>query len=195
MIVIDNKLISDQIVEEQFVCDLSKCKGGCCEEGDAGAPLELWEKQAIDNSFEAAKEFITDESLAEIKRQGKYVYDPEFGWVTPTINSGICVYGYHDADNNIKCSFEQAYNSGKTSWKKPLSCHLYPIRISSSRQSKDTEYLNYEPRPVLCAGGCSLGKQLKVPVYVFLKEALIRKYGEEFYNTLDATAQYMNAKK
>lgn len=191
MIAIDNKLISDEVLEEQFVCDLTKCKGGCCEDGDAGAPLEKWEKKEVDKALAFAKQYMSKEGLHELEIQGNYTYDTEFGWVTPTINGGLCVYGSKDKLGIITCAFEQAFNDGKTGWKKPLSCHLFPIRISSSKQDPDIEYVNYQPREDLCSGGCSLGKQLKVPAYVFLKEALIRKYGEEFYEILDASAEHL----
>jgi hypothetical protein len=193
MIAIDNKLISDEVLEEQFVCDLTKCKGGCCEDGDAGAPLEIWEKKEVDNALALVKPYMTDDGLYEVERQGNYTYDTEFGWVTPTINGGICVYANKNNLGIITCAFEQAYNDGKTVWKKPLSCHLFPIRISVSKQEPDMEYVNYQPREDLCSGGCSLGKQLKVPAYVFLKDALIRKYGEEFYEILDASAAHLKA--
>jgi hypothetical protein len=136
---------------------------------------------------------MTAEGLAEVEKQGKYSYDDEFGWVTPTINSGICAYGYRNQHNVIKCSFEQAYNDGKIGWKKPLSCHLFPIRIGTSRRDPDIEYVNYQPREDLCSAACSLGKHLKMPVYIFLKEAIIRKYGIEFYETLAATAEMMKS--
>lgn len=194
MIAIDNKLISDDVVREQFVCDLTKCKGGCCEDGDAGAPLEDWEKKEINKYIEIVKPYMTQEGLDEINKQGKYLYDEEFGWVTPTINDAICAYGYKDEKGIIKCAFEQAYNDGKIGWKKPLSCHLFPIKVSTSKRDPDIEYLNYEPREDLCKAACSLGVKLKVPVYIFLKESLIRKYGEAFYEELAAIAEHMNKK-
>jgi hypothetical protein len=194
MIAIDNVLVSDEVVEEQFVCDLTKCKGGCCEDGDAGAPLETEELNHLINFYDKVKEYMTAEGIREIEKVGKYVYDREFGWVTPTINSAICAYGYKDKQGIVKCSIEQAYNDGKISWKKPISCHLFPIRVSKSKDG-ETEYVNYEPREDLCAAACKLGKKLKVSTYIFLKEAIIRKYGEEFYETLEATAKHMEASK
>lgn len=134
---------------------------------------------------------MTKAGVAEIAKQGNYTFDEEFGWVTPTINNGICAYAYRDSQKVIKCSFEEAYNKGLISWKKPLSCHLFPIRITQSELDPDLEYVNYEPRTDLCGGGCSLGTKLKVPVYEFLKEALIRKYGKDFYESLVASAQYL----
>jgi hypothetical protein len=188
MIVIDNKLISDEVIEEQFVCDLAACKGGCCEDGDAGAPLEMWEKKEVEKYYETVKPYLTKEGIEEVKRQGLFTFDREFGWVTPTINSGICAYGKKDATGTIQCGFEQAYNDGKIGWKKPLSCHLFPIKITKSEEDPNLEYVNYEPREDLCSAACKLGKKLKVPTYVFLKEPLIRKYGEEFYKALEESA-------
>jgi hypothetical protein len=190
MIAIDNILVSDEVMEEKFVCDLTKCKGGCCEDGDAGAPLEVEELDHLINFYEEVKGYMTAEGIKEIEKVGKYVYDQEFGWVTPTIKGQMCAYGYRDKQGIVKCAIEQSYNEEKISWKKPISCHLFPIRIKKSKNS-DTEYVNYEPREELCAAACKLGKKLKVPAYVFLKEAIIRKYGEEFYKTLEATGEYM----
>lgn len=195
MIAIDHILVSDEVVEEQFVCDLNKCKGGCCEDGDAGAPMEMWELKKLDEFYEVIKPYMTREGIEEVKRAGKYVYDREFGWVTPTIGGAICAYGYKDDLGIIKCGIEQAYNDGKLDWKKPVSCHLFPILVRKSKRDPDVEYVNYQPREDLCKCGCNLGKKLKVPVYVFLKEALIRKYGEEFYNALSATAEQMKNSK
>ncbi len=193
MIVIDNILVSDEIVKEQFVCDLTKCKGACCVDGDAGAPLEKAELDKINEVFDKVLPYLNEESKKELERQGRYVYDKEFGWVTPAINSRICVYGITDKQGIVKCGIEQAYLDGKIKWKKPISCHLFPIITKKSKRT-DTEYVNYEPREDNCKAACSLGKKLKVPVYVFLKEALVRKYGEQFYLDLEATANHLQEK-
>jgi hypothetical protein len=195
LIVIDNILISDDVVEQQFVCDLSKCKGGCCEEGDAGAPLEDAELETVLEMYEKIKPYLTPESIAEVEKKGKYVYHKEFGWVTPTLGNDneICVYGTRDAKGIIKCAFEQAYYDGVIPWKKPISCHLFPIIAKKGRHG-DYERVNYEPREKLCNPACGLGKKLKVPTYEFLKEPLTRKYGQEFYKALDKAAK-IHAKK
>ena len=190
MIAIDNKLISDHIIEEQFVCDLSKCKGGCCEDGDAGAPLNVDELDELINHYEIIKPYLTPAGIAAIEKQGKYTFDKTYGWVTPTIKGEMCAYAYRDENKIIKCGIEQAYYDGKLAWKKPISCHLFPIRIQKSKLDPDVEYVNYEPREDLCKAACALGKKLKVPVYIFLKESIIRKYGEGFYEALAATAEH-----
>lgn len=195
MIAIENKLISDDVVEARFVCDLTRCKGGCCEDGDAGAPLEQQELALMNEVYPKVVPYMTPEGIREVERKGKYQYDQEFGWVTPTIEGKICAFGFRDESGTIKCAIEKAYLEGDITWKKPISCHLFPIRISKSQQDPDLEYVNYEPREDLCKAACSLGKKLKVPVYIFLKEALTRKYGEEFYETLAATAEHLKTVK
>lgn len=194
MIAIDHVLLSDQIITDQFVCDLTSCKGACCVDGDAGAPLDKTELKKIDEVFDAVLPYMRKEGIDEVNKQGRYVYDKEFGWVTPTINSRICVYGIFDENGIVKCGIEQAYLDGKIKWKKPISCHLFPVIVKKSSDGK-TEYANYEPREDHCKAACKLGKKLKVPVYKFLKEPLIRKFGEEFYEALDATAQHLKEEK
>ncbi len=194
MIAINNVLVSDQIVSEQFVCDLNKCKGACCVDGDAGAPLDKSELKYIDEVFDKVLPYLNEKSKKEIEKQGRFVYDREYGWVTPTINSQICVYGIVDKNGIVKCGIEQAYLDGKIKWKKPISCHLFPVIVKKSSDGV-TEYANYEPREDNCKAACSLGKKLKVPVYQFLKEPLVRKFGEEFYQALEATAAHLNSKK
>lgn len=188
MIAIDDKLISDEVVEAHFVCDLHKCKGGCCVDGDTGAPITQEEADLIEDMYELLKPALSPRAIAQIEEEGAYDFDDEFGLVTPTLDGGICVYGYFDEQGIVKCAIEQAYNEGKVTLKKPISCHLFPIRISTF---DDYDALNYEPRPGLCKPACKLGKSLKVPVYQFLKEPLIRKYGPDFYEALDAVATHL----
>ena len=196
LIVIDNILISDDVVEKQFVCDLNKCKGGCCEEGDAGAPLDDNELEIVLEIYEKIKPYLSAEAIAEVEKKGKYVYNREFGWVTPTLGNDneICVYGRRDEKGIIKCAFEQAYYDGVISWKKPISCHLFPI-ITKKGKLGDYERVNYEPREKLCNPACALGKKLEVPTYEFLKEPLIRKYGKDFYNALDKVVKLQTRAK
>ncbi|MBN9483594.1 MAG: hypothetical protein BGO70_14015 [Bacteroidetes bacterium 43-93] len=192
MIAIDNVLLSDSVVEEQFVCDLSACKGGCCVDGDCGAPLTEEETKIIAKTYPKIKSYLLPEYIAEVEKQGTHVIDDEYGFVTPTINGGICVYAYTDEAGIVKCTFEKAWKEGKIKFQKPISCHLYPIRI---KEMDGYDAVNYEPRKKLCKPACKLGRQLKIPVYKFLKDSITRKYGQEFYDTLDAVARKMNADK
>lgn len=194
MIVIDNKLISDELAEKKFICDLSRCKGGCCEDGDAGAPLDEEELDIIIDLYEKIKPYLTAEAIAEIEKKGKYVYHKEFGWVTPTLgnNSEICVYGKRDNKGVILCAFEKAYYDGVIDWKKPISCHLFPVVIKKGKHG-DYDRVNFEPREKLCSPACSLGMKMNVPVYEFLKESLVRKYGAAFYEALEKAAKLYNS--
>ena len=188
MIAIDNVLISDHVVEAQFVCDLNSCKGGCCVDGDCGAPLTKEETQIIAKVYPKVKQYLSAEYIDEIKKQGTHTKDDEYGYVTPTVNGGICVYAYTDDIGIVKCAFEKAWKEGKIDFQKPISCHLFPIRV---KDMNGYEAVNYEPRKTLCKPACKLGQKLKVPVYKFLKDSLVRKYGLEFYDTLDAVAKKM----
>ena len=188
MIAIDHVLLSDEVVQEQFVCDLLKCKGGCCVDGDCGAPLTKEEADLLAEIYPKIKSYLPEAYVAEIERQGTHVMDDEFGYVTPTINGGICVYAYTEDTGIVKCGIEKAWRDGVVDFQKPISCHLYPIRI---KEGDGYEMVNYEPRPVLCKPACKQGRKLQVPVYEFLKAPLIRKYGEEFYEALEAVAKKM----
>lgn len=192
MIAIEHVLLSDEVVEEQFVCDLNSCKGGCCVDGDCGAPLTEEETKIIARTYPKIKKYLQPEYVAEVKKQGTHTIDDEFGYVTPTVNGGVCVYAYTDEVGIVKCAFEKAYKAGEIDFHKPISCHLYPIRI---KQYEGYETVNYEPRKKLCKPACKLGRQLKVPVYRFLKDSLVRKYGHEFYEALDTIAHKYYSKK
>lgn len=186
MIEIDNLLISDEIIEEEFVCNLTKCKGACCVEGDAGAPLTLEEATIIEELVPLLEAELLPQAIQIIKEKGAFETDDEFDIVTPTIENGICVYGYYDENNVVKCLIEKLYYEGKTDFKKPISCHLYPIRVT---YSNEYTLLNYEPRKDICAPACKLGKELSVPVYRFLKEPISRAFGDDVYEVLDDIAK------
>ncbi len=180
MIVVENAVISDDIAENYFVCDLTKCKGACCVEGDLGAPLLTEELPAIEEVYPAVEPYLTEEGKEAIKKQGMYVFDEDGEFSTPTIDGKECAYATYDENGILKCSFEQAFNDKKTKFKKPISCHLYPIRIT---KYDDYDAVNYD-RWEICNPACKLGMELKVPLYKFLKEPLIRKFGKEWYDKL-----------
>ncbi len=184
MILIDDILISDDVLNEQFLCNLSACKGACCVEGDLGAPLNDDELPIFKEIYDSIKPYLTPEGIAEIAQQGFYVKDEEGINATPLINGGACVYIAYDDDGTAKCGIEQAYLDGKIDWKKPISCHLYPIR---EQKMKYYTALNYD-RWDICSAACEFGKKHQLPVYQFLKEPLIRRFGEEFYEKLEIVA-------
>ena len=188
MIQLDNTLISDDVAEEQFVCDLSKCKGTCCVEGDLGAPLEFDELDQMKEAVELVKEYLAPEAIAVLEKDGGFILDDEGDFSTTTINNKECAFAFYDDKKILKCSIEQAHKDGKTDFKKPISCHLYPIRVT---KAANFEALNYD-RWSICSPACDLGKELKVPVYKFLKEPLIRKYGEGWFEKLTKLVSEQN---
>lgn len=178
-------IISEDIIENDFVCNLSACKGICCVEGDAGAPLEEEEIKKLDDIYETVKPFLRKEGIAAIENQGTYIVKENGDLETPLVNGAECAYVTFDQNNTAMCGIEQAYNKGMIDWKKPISCHLYPIRVESY---SDFAAVNYHRWPI-CDDACSLGKELQVPIYTFVKEALIRKFGEDWYGELEKTAK------
>lgn len=180
MIVNGNAIISEDIKYNFFVCNLEKCKGACCVEGDLGAPLEESELAELEKIYPQVAPYLSEEGKKAIEHQGKYIRDYEGDFSTPTINGRECAYAIYDERGILKCGIEQAYLDKKIDFKKPISCHLYPIRIT---QYESYDALNYD-RWSICSSACSFGKALDMPLYKFLKEALVRKYGEEWYQSL-----------
>ncbi|MCR5886490.1 DUF3109 family protein [Hymenobacter sp. J193] len=180
MIIIQNTVISDDVRDNFFVCNLEACKGACCVEGDLGAPLETAELAILEQEYENIKPFLTEAGRAAIEEQGLYIKDWEDDYSTTTIGDRECAYALYDERGILKCGIEEAYLAGATSFKKPISCHLYPIRIT---KYEDFEALNYD-RWNICSPACSFGANLGVRIYQFLKEPLIRKYGEAWYGEL-----------
>ncbi len=185
MLVIDNTLITDEVLEKHFVCDLNACKGACCVKGDYGAPLEDEELEQLDKVYNKVKPYMTPAGIEAVEKQGKYLLYEKKEWVTPLIKGKECAYTFFDEAGIAKCAIEKAYYEGKVKWKKPISCHLYPIRIT--KQKNGLEALNYDKWSI-CKAACKLGDSLKVPVYKFLKDSLTRKYGKEWYKQLEVAA-------
>lgn len=191
MIAIQNTVVSRDVIDKQFVCDLEKCKGACCIAGVSGAPLSEDELPVIDRVFDKIEPYLTERGKAAIEKQGRYLIDGDGEYVTPLINEvEECAYTIYDNKGIAGCSFEKAFHEGKINWRKPISCHLYPIRIT---KYKDYDAVNYEKWSV-CKAACKLGDSLQVPVYKFLKDSLIRKYGNEWYLELCKVAEQLNSK-
>lgn len=191
MIIIDETLISDEVYTEYFVCDLPACLGCCCVYGDAGAPLEKKEAEILNEIFPHIKHFLRTEGIEAIEKSGTSVRDIEGEYTTPLVHGKECAYVIFDEKLIAKCGIEKAWNADVTDFRKPLSCHLYPIRI---KKFSNYEGVNYHRWPI-CDPARKLGKKSKLRVFEFLKEALIRKYGNEWYAQLEAyVSQYKDGK-
>ncbi len=185
MILLDNTLISEDIIEKEFVCNLNKCKGSCCVEGEFGAPLEQHEIDAIESNLHHIKPYITAQSVKSVAQKGVCEKDSDGDWVTTCLPSGECNFSYRNDNGILSCGIEKSWREGKSSIRKPSSCHLYPIRLSKVGEYTALNYHRWE----ICKPACKLGKENQVAVYRFLKDALIERFGEEWYNTLDELAQ------
>jgi hypothetical protein len=191
MVEIGDKLISLDVFEKRFVCDLSACKGACCVEGDNGAPLEDEEIDIIEDNLDAIKPYMRKEGLDAIAKSGVFYMDQDNEPVTTLVNDRECAFVFFDENNITKCSIEEAYTNGKTNIKKPISCHLYPIRVSKLRNYLAVNYSHWN----ICSDACKLGAALNVKTFRFLKEPIIRKWGEEFYQEMERVDQELEKGK
>jgi len=188
LVEIDDKVVSTQIFERKFVCDLNACKGACCIEGDAGAPLTIEEVSILEENLEAIKPYMREEGIKAVEDQGVFYMDQDNEPVTTLVNGAECAFVYFDNKGITKCSIEQAHLDGKTDFKKPVSCHLYPIRVKQFEQFTALNYSQWD----ICAPACDCGDKLNIPVFRFLKEPLIRAFGEGFFEELEAVQKELN---
>ena len=188
MIQIDETIISEDILDYEFVCNLTACKGACCIEGNAGAPIDQDELPILEAIYPVVKPYLTEKGVESIEKQGVYIKGEDGEWETPLIDGGECAYVIRNKEQIALCAIEQAYNDGKIDWKKPISCHLYPIRLH--KYSSFTA-VNYD-RWNICNNACVLGKKLEVPIYKFVKNALIRKFGEAWYEQLEEAKRLLD---
>jgi hypothetical protein len=180
LIAIDNTIVSNELLKKKFVCDLSACKGACCVAGDSGAPLEEDEASKLEDIYEEVKPYMTAAGIRSIEEQGKFIVDTDGDLVTPLIDGKECAYTYFDKDGSAKCAIEKAFYDGKTDFKKPISCHLYPVRVTKYSSYDAVNFHEWD----VCKPACSCGEKLDVKVYKFLKEPLIRKYGSQWFEQL-----------
>jgi hypothetical protein len=177
-------LVSDEVRDKEFVCNLEKCKGACCVEGDFGAPLLEEELAILEEIYPKVKPYLSARGIEEIERQGTHTIDDEDELVTPVIAGRECVYAVYDNKGILKCGIEAAYNAGAIGWKKPISCHLYPIRLTKVGEYIGLEYHRWD----ICHCARQKGKKMHLPLYQFLKEPLIRRFGQAWYDELELTA-------
>ena len=178
-------IISEEILEKDFVCNLSACKGACCIQGDAGAPLDKEETLILEEIYPKVKPFLRNEGRSVIEKQGTSITNEDGEYETPLINGEDCAYVVFDEKKVAMCAIEEAYNQGEVTFKKPVSCHLYPVRIKDYSEFSAVNYHQWQ----VCDDACTLGKQMQVPVYKFVKQALIRKFGEKWYMELEEFAR------
>ncbi|MDA0678333.1 MAG: DUF3109 family protein [Bacteroidetes bacterium] len=191
MIQIGTALVSEDLIEKEFVCNLSACKGACCVAGDFGAPLEVEEAKALESLLPKIKPYLRKEGIEALEKQGAYVTGEDGELETPLVDQKECAYLTFDEHQKGVCGIETAYLDGAINYQKPVSCHLYPVRVTKYTSFEAVNYHRWE----ICDDACTLGKELKVPVYQFVKTALIRKFGEAWYTELEQAAALWSAEK
>jgi hypothetical protein len=188
MLAIGKTLISDELLTEHFVCQIEACKAACCVEGDAGAPLLEEEAATLEQILPALKPYLTPAGLKAIEEQGPWLTDPDDQEkCTPLVKGRECAYALRDKNGCLQCGIEKAWEAGAVSFRKPSSCHLYPVRI---KEHKEFTAVNYH-RWHICKPACELGSKLGVPVFRFLKDALINRFGAEWYTELEVLAEHL----
>lgn len=190
MIQIGDAIVSLDVIERKFCCDLIACKGACCVEGDAGAPLEEGEVERIRENYERFRPYMKPEGIAAVEEQGFSVIDVEGDEGTPLINGKECAYSINE-DGGCWCAIEKAWSRGESSFRKPISCHLYPIRITRYRHHEAVNFNEWK----VCFPAMVRGEREGVPVYVFCRDALVAKYGEEWYEQLCYAAEQVRSGK
>lgn len=191
LVEIQDKIVSTQIFERQFVCDLTACKGACCIEGNGGAPVTKEEVDIIEANLDKIRPYMRPEGIAAIEAHGVVYEDEDFEPATTLVNGKECAFVYFDQTNTAKCAIEKAHREGQIDFIKPISCHLYPIR---TKQFNEYTALNYEKWDI-CEPACACGEKLDVPVYKFLKEPLIRAFGPEFYKELEVVSRELDTER
>jgi len=186
MIQIGDTVISELLLDNKFICNLEACKGACCIEGDAGAPLDEDELQELVDVFEHVKPYLSEKAIAALE-EDLYTIDSDGDYVTQLVDGKECAFVSFKEDGTTQCSIEQAHKDGETDFKKPISCHLFPVRLNKYKDFTAVNYAYWD----ICDDACILGEKLGVPTYKFLKEPLIRKFGEDWFKELELVDQHM----
>tara|TARA_A100001015_G_scaffold47561_1_gene52518 strand:- start:1091 stop:1651 length:561 start_codon:yes stop_codon:yes gene_type:complete len=182
MLSIKKTLVSEELLEKKFICDLERCKGLCCVKGISGAPLEKGELKILKENFKKIKPFLNKKGLESIKKNGLYVKGNDGEWETPLVNGKECAYAVFESNGTVKCGIENSFRDKKIKWRKPISCHLYPVRVKNFSRLTAVNYHEWG----ICSSACKMGNDLKVPLYKFLKKPLIRKFGLKWYEELSS---------
>lgn len=185
MFQLGNTLVSETLFEQAFTCDISACKGACCVEGEAGAPLESEEIEQLKAHWHQVKPYLTKDGISALESQGVATQNAFKEWETPLIDGKACAYINYDQKGIAQCGIEQAHRHGDTKLQKPISCHLYPVRVKKYSAFVAVNYHEWS----ICSAGCDLGAALKRPLYQFVETALVRKFGKAWYDALHTAAQ------
>ena len=185
MFQLQDTLVSEDLIDYDFVCNLNACKGACCIDGDAGAPVEEEETAILERIFPQVRPFLTPEGIEAIEAQGTWVIGSDGEKETPLVGGAACAYVVVGPNGITHCGIEAAYNAGAVDWRKPISCHLYPVRVKEYSEFTAVNYHKW----FICSDACSLGNELKKPVYEFVKEALIKKFGNQWFLELEKIAK------
>ena len=180
MIAIQNTLVSEELLDKKFVCDLAACKGACCVQGESGAPLEAEETGILAEIWDEVKPFIPAEGVAAIESQGTHIIDSDGDKVTPLVKGKHCAYTFFGKDGTASCGIEKAFLDGRIKFRKPVSCHLYPVRLKEGSPFTKVEMHTWE----ICSPACACGEKLDVPVFRFLEKPLVRRFGQAWYDEL-----------
>ena len=189
MFQLKNTIVSEDIIANDFVCNLNACKGACCVEGEAGAPLNEEETEILNGIYDKLKPYLRQEGIEAIESQGTHIQIPSGDLETPLVKGRECAYTIFDENGKAGCGIEKAYEDGAVDFRKPISCHLYPVRV---KDYSEFSAVNYHRWPI-CETACTLGKELSVPVYKFVKDALVRKFGQDWYDELEIIASKMKS--
>ena len=187
MIQIDDTVVSELLLDKKFVCNLNKCMGACCVEGDAGAPLLEEELEKLEKVYPLTKKYLSEKNIKALE-QDLYTVDHDGEFVTQLEGDAECAFVYYDEKGFTKCSIEKVYLDGDTDFKKPISCHLFPVRLTKYKNFTAVNYAYWD----ICDDACSLGEELGVKTYQFLKEPLIRRFGEKWFEELELVDQHLN---
>ncbi len=185
MQIVEGVLVSDDMFTKKFCCDLTHCKGACCIEGDVGAPLDPMELTELEDNYPIYKKYMTSEGIKVVEEVGVFETDSFGELVTPLIDNALCAFAYYDEEGVVKCAIERAFLNKEIEYHKPISCHLFPVRISKLPDYTVVNYFHWD----VCHAAFKKGEEIGLPVYKFLKEPLIRKFGEQWYEELERAAE------
>ncbi|MEC8090066.1 MAG: DUF3109 family protein [Bacteroidota bacterium] len=188
MFQLGDTLVSEDLLKEHFACDLSQCKGACCVEGEAGAPLSAEEVQQLAKDYDAIDPFLDEAGRKAIAAQGTSIVAKDKSLETPLVDDAACAYATFDERGWAHCGIEKAHQSGAVDWKKPISCHLYPVRVKDYSVFTAVNYHRWQ----ICSAGCANGKQMQMPLYRFVAEALQKKFGTDWFGELERVASKQN---